>query len=257
MRTYAVTSGKGGVGKTSVAANFGIALQQSGWRTVLFDADLELANLDVILGVKPQSTLQHVLAGDKTLTEAVAAGPGGVGAIFGGSAISVLMNAGPKRMGMFITQLPDLEAHHDVLVFDTSAGIDSKVMTFLRLADEVLVVTTPDPASVTDAYATLKVLFKRKPESVVHVMVNMAGNDVEAKSIFDALQTIVWRFLSRDLHYAGYVRYDPKAVEAARKRVPYMVSAPGCQAAQDMRLVAASVRNYRVSPEHGMRAVGE
>lgn len=257
MKTYAVTSGKGGVGKTSVAANLAIAMSAHGLRVVVFDADLELANLDVMLGVKASKTLQHVLTGDATLSEIVTPGPGGIGAIFGGSAISTLMTAGPKRLGMFISQLPELAETTDVLIFDSSAGLDNKMMTFLRLADEVVLVTTPDPASVTDAYATLKVLFRRKPESTVHVVVNMATDDNQARGIFDALQTIVWRYLNKDLHFVGGVRHDAKALEATRKRVPYTVGAPNSAAALDMKAVASSVSNYKTSVEKILRSGSE
>ncbi|HTQ10448.1 MAG TPA: P-loop NTPase, partial [Fimbriimonadaceae bacterium] len=163
MHRIAITSGKGGVGKTNLAANLGIALSQLGSRTILFDADLQLANVDVALGIQPQFTLQHVVSGERSLSDAVSAGPGGLKVVAGGSAISTLMAAGPKRMGMFFDQLETLSLEADFLLFDTSAGLDNRVVAFWKASDEILVVTTPDPTSVTDAYATIKVAARRAP----------------------------------------------------------------------------------------------
>lgn len=238
MRRIAITSGKGGVGKTSIAANLGIALTQAGGRTVLFDADLQLANVDVALGIQPTYTLQQVVSGERTLLEAVTAGPGGLKVIAGGSAISTLMAAGPKRMGMFLGQLDVLKTQAEFLLFDTSAGLDNRVITFMKSVEEIIVVTTPDPTSVTDAYATIKVASRRTPATPISVIVNMANFDAEASAVFKTLASITTRFLGANLRFLGTVPTDTTAASCIRSRKPYILAAPGCPAARALRDIA-------------------
>lgn len=238
MRRLAITSGKGGVGKTSIAANLGIALTQGGARTVLFDADLQLANVDVALGIQPTYTLQQVVSGERTLLEAVTAGPGGLKVIAGGSAISTLMAAGPKRMGMFLGQLDVLKAQAEFLLFDTSAGLDNRVITFMKSVEEIIVVTTPDPTSVTDAYATIKVASRRTPATPISVIVNMANHDAEAGAVFKTLAGISMRFLGANLRFLGTVPTDTTAAMCIRSRKPYILAAPDCPASGGLRHIA-------------------
>lgn len=243
MKRIAFTGGKGGVGKSLVASNTAIALGQVGKRVVLFDADLQLANLDVMLGIKAEFNLQHVVTEQLTLSEVLAEGPGRIRVATGGSAVQGLMNAGPKRMGTFLGQLDGLESTTDFLIFDTGAGLDNRVMTFLRLADEVVLVTTPDPTSVTDAYATAKVLFKRDPNAQVSVLVNFVRTEAEAHTIFRTLNAICKQFLERELSYLGYVRADLSAMESVRSRRPLMVSDANADAAKDILRIAMSLQS--------------
>jgi flagellar biosynthesis protein FlhG len=241
MRTLAVTSGKGGVGKTNLSANLGIALSEAGKRVVVFDADLGLANLDVVLGVKPAWTLQHVLAGEKKLHEIVGSGPGGVGYIAGGSGVGALVTLAGPELDRFLTDLVELELGTDILVFDTGAGVDNMVMTFLEAADETLLVTTPDPASITDAYATAKMLWARKPTATIRVILNMVADQAHAKAVFAKIQTISQQFLGKSLVYGGHIHSDPKAVACIRSRRPFVLADPTCHAAQDVRAIAADL----------------
>lgn len=255
MRTYTVTSGKGGVGKTSLSINLAISFAKMGYRVVVFDADMALANLDVMAGVRPEFTLQHVLNGEKQLSEIIAEGPGGIGILAGASAIGTLMHSGPKRLGKFLEQLAQLEESTDILIFDTGAGLDSRVTTFMKAADEVLLVTTPDPTSVTDAYATAKVLFKAKPEAVVKVVVNMTANATEGEAVFNALFGIAESFLKRPLIFAGIVRQDADAAKAVRKRKPFAIDNPMSKAAIDVEAVAITLQRDW-SSSHSASLVG-
>lgn len=248
MRTYAIASGKGGTGKTTVAANLGWAMAQNGWNVLLFDADLTLANLDVVLGVRPAFTLQHVLAGRKTIREAICPAAFGVGLIAGGSAVSSLMRSGKKRIATFLTQLADLDGEYDALIFDVSAGVDNKVMTFCRAVDEILLVTTPDPAAVLDAYALAKVVFRNRTDARAQVVVNQVESEAEAKRIFRSVQSVTQRFLDKDLDYAGHIRLDPTVGESLRRRVPLVYAQPSCPAAQDVVILA---RNLMRAAMHG------
>ncbi len=241
MMTLAITSGKGGVGKTTVSCNLAAALQMAGERVVLFDADLQLANLDIVLGVSPAFNLQHVVAGHKSLTEVMVQGPAGVRAITGASAVPSLMHAGPKRMATFLTQLAKLEKTTDVLIFDTSAGLDNKVITFVKLSQEVVVVVTPDPTSITDAYATIKTINRRDKGARIRLLFNMAAEQ-EALDLFERLEEICWKYLNKQIEFLGNIRYDRNAVLAGRKRQLYVTEQNASKASQDIRAIAQVLR---------------
>lgn len=242
MEIVSITSGKGGVGKTTVTCNLAAALEKAGQRVVVFDADLQLANLDIALGINPPFNLQHVVAGEKSLQEIIAEGPGGIRAITGASAVPSLMHAGPKRMGTFLSQLAKLQSNTDILLFDTSAGLDNKVVTFLKLSQEVIVVVTPDPTSVTDAYATIKTLARRDKGCRIRVLFNMAGEN-EAQILFQTLEETCWTFLGKQIEYVGNVSYDRTASLCNRKRQLYVLTEPECDAARDMQAIAARLFN--------------
>lgn len=243
MRKLAFTGGKGGVGKSFLASNVAIACAEQGCKTVLFDADLQLANLDVMLGIRSQFNLQHVVMGEKTLQEILTEGPGGIRVATGGSAINGLMNAGPKRMATFLSQLDSIADQFQCLIFDTGAGIDNRVLTFLRLADEVVLVTTPDPTSVTDAYATAKTLLKKDPNASISVLVNYVRTEAEGKQVYDTLNGISKQFLGRELKYLGYVRADLAAIESVRSRTPLMIQNPRSDAAQNIQHIATQIQS--------------
>lgn len=248
MRTIAVTSGKGGVGKTNMSANLGIQLARRARRVVVFDADLGLANLDVVLGVNAPHSLQHVLTGEKTLAQIVTDGPGGVRFIAGGSGIEGLVNLSGPQLERFLSELAELERSTDILIFDTGAGLDGTVMTFLQAADETLLVCTPDPASITDAYATAKALWARRPDAVIRVLLNMVMDDAHAKAVFAKLKSITEQFLNKSLLFGGYVRMDPRAVECIRKRRPFSLADPSLPASQDVSSIAASLLGMDYEP---------
>ncbi|MBL8049039.1 MAG: MinD/ParA family protein [Chthonomonas sp.] len=253
MKSIAITSGKGGVGKTTFSANLAIALSQFGQNVVLFDADLQLANVDVAIGLKADYTLKDVVDGDVSLTDSLTRGPAGIRVAVGGSAVSKLMTAGPKRLGQFFDQIQELSASTDVLLYDTAAGLENRVVAFLKQADEIVLVTTPDPTAVTDAYAAAKVAWKRNPEAIIRVVVNMATSAEEALALFNHLNTVSKNFLGRDLYYLGHVRADAQAAHATRVRKPYVLHAPHADASQDIvdiaRLVWDQTRAWRARPE--------
>ncbi len=244
MLTIAITSGKGGVGKTSVSANLAAGLAATGERTVVFDADLQLANLDIALGIKPEYNLQHVVAGEKTLEEIVTEGPGGVRAISGASAVPSLMRAGPKKLGLFFSQLNRLEKSTDILIFDCAAGLDNRVVSFLKLSQEVIIVVSPDPTSMTDAYATVKVIARRQPDARIHVLFNMASYE-EGVRLFSLFEKICWTYLKRKVEYLGSVEYDRRAALCTRKRELYSVTDPEGKAGRDIRAIAQTVRQWK------------
>ncbi len=244
MRTIAITGGKGGVGKTSLSTAMAMAFAQQGVRTVLFDADLGLANVDVVLGIQPEFTLQHVMNDEKTIREILHEGPFGMNVITGAAGVASLINAGPKRMRKFLNQLYAIESDHDVLIFDTGSGIDRRVTTFLRIADDVVVVVTPDAASITDGYATIKQLVRSSKTARIHILVNMADTEMEAQRTFTALETITKKFLKVDIQWLGFVHSDREAAKCIRSRKPFLTAAPECAASQDIRRIVESTAKW-------------
>lgn len=241
MKTIAVTSGKGGVGKTNLSANLGIALTKLGRRVVLFDADIGLANMDVVLGVHAPFTLQNVFSGEKKLEEVVHPGPGGVRFVAGGSGLEALVSMAGPRSEAFLSELAELASTTDFLIFDTAAGIDENVLTFLQAADEVLLVTTPDPAAVTDAYATSKALFRLKPDAKVKVVMNMVDNEAQARAVYGKLREITLQYVGKELLYLGSVRYDAEAVMLIRRRIPFVLADTGAKASKDVIALASAL----------------
>ncbi len=243
MRIISVTSGKGGVGKTNLSANLGISLAQFGYRTVIFDADLGLANLDVVLGTSAEYSLHHALDGNLCLAEVIANGPGGVRFVSGGSGISKLLNVSRKRLQNFLLEIAQLEDSTDVLIFDTGAGVDQRVLTFLRAADEVVLVVTPDPASVTDAYATMKVLLRNQKDANIHVLMNQVESERQGEAIYRKLNEIASHFLEANLTYLGSVRQDAEIAQWIRLRQPFVLADPRLRASRDVIDIAKVVGN--------------
>lgn len=247
MRAIAITSGKGGTGKTSLAINLSLALAEAGNRVVLFDADLQLANVDVAMNLKPERNLQHVVADEACLREVLVAGPKGVRVACGGSAIRNLMTAGPKKLALFFEQIEDLASDTDFVIFDTAAGLDNRVQAFVQRAHETLVVTTPDPTSVTDAYAAIKTFLRREPMAGIAILPNMVADEKEGETIHHTVQAITKAFLNRGIDYQGSVRNDPRMAVSVRRRTPLLELAPNSPAAHDLRKIAVRLSASRLT----------
>lgn len=248
MRAIAVTGGKGGVGKTSISTGIAIALAQKGHKTVLFDADLALANVDVVLGLRSEFTLQHVVNDEKTLREILHEGPGGVKVATGASGVAGLISAGPKKLKKFFTQVFAIENETDYLIFDTGSGIDRRILAFLKAADDSVVVITPDAASLTDGYATIKSLFRANKDASIHVAVNMVDSEMEADRTFNALATITKQFLKKEIGYLGAIRRDPIAATCIRNRKPFVLAEPKANASMDVKRMAQTIVGWGAAP---------
>jgi flagellar biosynthesis protein FlhG len=241
LRVITVASGKGGVGKTTLVANIGIALAQSGHRVVLFDGDLGLANLDVVLGLKSDVRLRHAVEGAASLIDATVEGPAGVRVIAGDSGLGKMIRLSRKRLEALLGQVKEFASTTDFLFFDAAAGADAKVMTFARAADEVVLVVTPDPASIVDAYTTAKVLFRTKPEAQVRVVVNMAESQEQALKVFRAVESTVKEFVGKTVYFSGCVLFDSRVSSYNRGKSPFVLSAPSFHISRDVRTVAGMI----------------
>ena len=216
VRVIAVTSGKGGVGKTNVVANLGYALTRLNKKVLLLDADVGLANIDVLLGLTPEYNLQHVLNGERPISEVVITGPGGMRILPASSGIQELANLSREQKLCLLSELNSLQDETDVLLIDTSAGISSNVMYFNLAAQEILIVVSPEPTSITDAYAMMKVLFLKYSANHFKLLVNSAKNAQEAKEVFNNLSLVTQKFLNLSIDYWGYIPRDEHVVKAVR-----------------------------------------
>jgi flagellar biosynthesis protein FlhG len=225
-QVLAVTSGKGGVGKTNIAANLAICLASSNRKVILLDADLGLGNLDVVMNINSRHNLSHVVAGRKTLEEIIQIGPAGVEVICGGSGIEELANLGQFQRNRLMEELQTLQNQTDMVVIDTGAGIHTSVICFCMSADHVLVVTTPEPPAMTDAYAMIKVLSGRRYSGRISLVVNMAASVAEGKKIYRQIADVARRFLDTPIYEAAILCKDDHVSAAVRAREPVVLAYP-------------------------------
>lgn len=236
-RVVAITSGKGGVGKTNMAIGYALACAQMGLKTVLVDVDLGLANVDILLDVHAKYNLAHVITGRKSVEDVLLKAPGGVWLLPGATGLSQLANLDKANQERLIKKLESLEQIADVLVIDTGAGISGNVVNFTLSADEVIVVTTPEPTAITDAYAMIKVLSRHEDLGEIKLLVNMADSRADAERVADSLAANCRRFLNIFVDKLGYIRRDPKVLAAVRRRKHFLLESPGCAASQCLRNV--------------------
>jgi len=225
-RVLAITSGKGGVGKTNIAANLSICLAAAGKKVILLDADLGLANLDVLLPVKNRMNLAHVIAGKRRLEEIIQPGPGGIKLICGASGITQMADLTERQRQRLAQEMTQLEYQADVIVVDTGAGISRNVLGFCQSADHSLVVTTGEPTSVTDAYAVIKALNQDLNRPKVSLLINMADNRDQAKKVYQRLANACQRFLKLAVYDAGYIPRDEYLRRAVYQREPVVLAYP-------------------------------
>ena len=246
-RIIAVTSGKGGVGKTFVSANLAAALTRRGQRVLVLDADLGLANLDVVLNLHPRTTLHDVFTGTATLEDALVEAPGGFSVLLAGSGMVEYSRLTPEVRSEFLRVLETLAPRFDAIVLDTGAGISDVVLFSVSLASEVLVVATPEPTSLTDAYATIKVLALQQGRQQVRMVINQTARPGDGRAITGQLQQVVDRFVSKPsgramrLVHMGDIPADPAVREAIMRRQLLMLHTPGCPAALAISQLANKV----------------
>ncbi|QEM69868.1 MinD/ParA family protein [Geobacter sp. FeAm09] len=218
IRVISVTSGKGGVGKSNVVSNLAMALSAQGKQVLIVDADLGLGNLDVLLGLSPAYNLNHVLNGEKSISEIIIDGPAGIKVIPAGSGVQEVTSLSQHDKLRLLDELDILEEQFDIMIVDTEAGISENVTYFTVAAQEIIVVVSPEPTSITDVYALIKLLATRYSEHHFKVLVNMAKDSEDALEVFRKLANVAGRFLDISLDYLGCVVKDEKVVEAVKRQ---------------------------------------
>jgi flagellar biosynthesis protein FlhG len=240
-QTIAITSGKGGVGKTNLSVNLATVLASMRRRVILLDADLGLANADILCNVQPRFNLAHVVAGQRSLAEVLTPVPvgatgGGAGGSFslipGASGLARMADLAEADRKRIVSDLDSLSESADALIIDTGAGIGRNVLSFTSTADHVVIVTTPEPTAITDAYAVMKVLVRCGTAGKISVMVNMARSRDEALQVHERIASVARQFLKQDVAFSGYVVADAAVQQAVRKRAPFVLQYPHSAAAQ-------------------------
>ena len=226
-RVLAITSGKGGVGKTNVVGNLAVACQRRGKRVLIFDADLGLANIDIIFGINPRSSIEDVIKGEKELSEVIVEGPEGVSVIPASSGVEKMAHLTEGQKINLLNEFDLLNRDFDILLVDTGAGISQNVIYFNLAAQERIVVVTPEPTSITDAYALMKIMFFRYGTTDFFLLLNMVRGETEARSVYEHMSRVVSRFMRGvSLEYAGFIPSDPLLRQAVGRRQPVVCCFP-------------------------------
>ncbi len=247
VKFITVTSGKGGVGKTNVTLNLAIKLRQLGHRVTVIDADLGLSNVDVVAGVISKFSIYHLLNGTKTAKEILEEAPEGINLISGGSGLMDLVDLSEFELEKLVKSLEEVEELSDYILIDTGAGISASVLKFISLASEIVVIVTPYPASITDAYALIKNI--KSKEDNISVIVNRAESVKEADEVFDKLMTACDRFLQRKVKKLGYILEDANVRDSIKSQVPYVIKYPNTSASKSISSIADCIDN---SHEHNV-----
>jgi flagellar biosynthesis protein FlhG len=252
----AVTSGKGGVGKTNVVGNLAIACQRMGKKVLIFDADLGLANLDVIFGLHPKHTIEETIRGERSLTEILVKGPEGVAIIPACSGVQELAHLTEGQKLNLLNEFEALDQGFDIVLVDTGAGISSNVIFFNVAAEERIIVVTPEPTSMTDAYALIKILFCQQKIDRFILLSNMVKDENQGKGVYDNLTRVIGRFMKGvSIDYAGYIPWDEFLPKAVNRREPVITCYPDGSSSQRFRALAdfvvqhADMRLSRATPK--------
>ncbi|NTU41475.1 MAG: MinD/ParA family protein [Nitrospirales bacterium] len=241
IKTVTVTSGKGGVGKTNMVASLAVALAKSGKKVMILDADLGLSNIDVLFDIAPKYTIQHVLNGEKRIEDVIAEGPYGIKILPASSGVQELTEINEFQRMKLMEEFDSYREDLDFLLIDTGAGISQNVAFFCIASQESIVVTSPEPTALTDAYALIKVLFTRYQEKGFKVLVNSARNSEDAREVFRRLSLAAEKFLNISLDYLGFIPYDDSIPRAVRMQRAFVDAYPNCKASENLRLIAAKM----------------
>lgn len=244
MKIITITSGKGGVGKSNFTTNLALSLKEYGKIPIILDADFGLANVEIILGQRPKYNLSHLIHKQCTFNELLCESQYGIPFISGGSGVKDMLFLSEGEIDTIANQLNELEKRTDLLLIDTGAGINEIVLKFCQLADEVYVIVTPEPASMTDAYALIKTLvkdFSLTPQ--FNIVINKAMNRDEAHEVYRKMAYVAKEFLQASICYAGYIPYDPKLFESVKNQQPVIQYAPKCSASEAYKAIGRSILN--------------
>lgn len=242
-RTITVSSGKGGAGKSTLALNLALSLCSEGKRVILLDADLGLANIGVMLGMSPEYNIQHLVQGRKSLKDIIINGPMGIKIIPGGSGISELANLSEAELKRLLVEVGKVDGDYDYMIIDTGAGISNNVVSFMLAADEVIVITTPEPTSLTDAYGCVKTIAKHLYTGRVSVVINQVADNNEGLLVAEKFRLVCKQFLDIDMRYLGSIPNDDLVGEVVRQQKALLEAYPRSTAARHIKNIARNLVN--------------
>ena len=252
-RVITVTSGKGGVGKSNTAINLAIWMRKMGQRVIILDADFGLANIEIMFGTVPKHNLCDLIYQGKNIKEIITWGPGEIGFISGGSGIAGMANLSRDYLNYIIQNLTQLDAIADIIIIDTGAGISDAVLEFLVASGEILLVTTPEPTSITDSYSLLKALTRHPrfsvEESKIKVIAKRVSDTEDGEVLFDKLNTVVSRYLKIPISYLGPIPQDEKLSEAVMQQMPVALQNPNAKSARSYEKMAAKLMNKELNQD--------
>lgn len=243
----AITSGKGGVGKTNITANLGICMAASGKKVLLVDADFSLGNLDIVMNVNNRYNISHLIYDGKSIEEIIHSGPEGIDMICGASGLEELADINEFQRRRLLKELSKLQNDNDVILIDTAAGISRSVVGFCLSANNVLVVTTPEATAMTDAYAMIKVLVGNRFAGHISLIVNMAQSIAEGKKTYQKIANVAGRFLNAHVYNAGILLKDERVSCSVRSRKPVVLAHPKSQITSSLAALAAKLSNSETS----------
>ncbi len=250
-RIITIASGKGGVGKTSLTVNLAIALSKKGKKVMILDADLGMANVDILMGIAPQYTLFDVLQGKKPLREIVIEGAEGIKLVPGCSGIFEATNIGRSQREDLIQELENYAREMDFILIDTGAGISQVVLGFIVSADDVIIVVTPEPTSITDGYGIIKILSRFNLHKQVHLVINMANNLQEAQESAHKIEIVADRYLHINIKRLGVMYFDNNVKRSVKEMTPFMVRYPRSQIARDVMQIANNILEQKIGFNKG------
>lgn len=247
-RAIAVASGKGGVGKSVFVVNLALVLARMGYAVLVFDADLGMANVDVLLGLTPRYTLYEVVRGVKKLEDIILVGPYNVKVIPGGSGIVEMANLSPGQLMRLGQDLKRLESQADFILIDTGAGISRTVVNFIKSSSEVVVMFTPEPTAITDAYGLIKVISRLNEQPQIRLVVNRVAGKREGDEFLQRMESVVHQFLRVGTATLGYIVDDRSVEQAVRRQQPFVLQYPGSHAAKNLYSIASSLSGASFHP---------
>lgn len=246
---FSVTSGKGGVGKSNFALNTAIVLSEMKQNVLLIDADTNLANLDILLGINPRYNLSDLITGDKFLNDIILRGPGGIDILPGSSGVIELIDIENEVKNKLIDCFRSIEEKYDLIIIDTGAGLTPAIVSYVINSDEVIVVTNPEPTSITDAYAMIKIISSKNPSIHINILVNLVDSTKEGDDVFDKLNLVAHNFLQFPLDHLGNLPRDSNVSRAVSVQIPFIIKYPRSAVSNALRLSARKLLRGRIASD--------